>query len=253
MFLPKEEETKAFLNIPSIIGDNICFCYPLLIEEIVKMGEQKYRELLSTILFDEETIAKIFGEDQAKQLLQENSYYEYLFLLLFEDEDLYSLMKQAFKLFTHESVLFIFEEQQILLGDIAEKRYMSQDNFFELQQILKIQNALNKDEIIPKNENPMARKFRLKRKKREEVKRKQSEIKGGPLNFSTLLFVLCAYGIGYTSHNIGKITIFALYTLLSYLDSKEKYELDLKAILSVGGSKNIHPEYWIKNLDTGGQ
>jgi hypothetical protein len=56
-------------------------------------------------------------------------------------------------------------------------------------------------------------------------------------------------GIGITPLNIGEMSFVAMNSLVSKYQDKEKFELDVKSLLSGGDSKKIKPVYWIKNSE----
>jgi hypothetical protein len=73
--------------------------------------------------------------------------------------------------------------------------------------------------------------------------------KNGGISFYTSLVSICYMNIGITPLNIGEMSYACISDLIRVYQEKEKYELDVKALLAGADSKKIKPKYWIRNSD----
>lgn len=95
------------------------------------------------------------------------------------------------------------------------------------------------------NENPQIAAIKAKARLRDRVKRKQSQKNG--ISLSTTLLAICCMGIGLTPLNIGEVGYGAITPLMSMMQSKEKYETDIRSLLAGTDPKKIKPTYWIND------
>ena len=49
--------------------------------------------------------------------------------------------------------------------------------------------------------------------------------------------------------NIGEISYASIGTLIRYYQEKDKYHTDVSSLLAGADSKNVHPEYWVRNIE----
>ena len=53
------------------------------------------------------------------------------------DPQMKDLLQKAFLFFTREPVIFSLDPPQIIFGDTEEKRFLSEEKFYDLQSILR--------------------------------------------------------------------------------------------------------------------
>lgn len=250
MYSTDDVSSQAYLNIPTIFNENTCIIYPKTVDEILKMSQQEYQYNLSLLTLQENEIKEIlkkkevdFDEDE------EISPFAYILINAQHSETFLLDIKRAFFTFIREKVTFLFEENLILIGEEPlEKRFLDINNFEDFQNILRIQNRLEIKEKPPEDEDPMARKFRLKREMLAAAKKKINSNKEDSTEFKDLISSLCAYGIGITPFNVGNLSLYAFYDLFERTGAKDSYELDIKSLLAGADSKKVKPKYWIRNL-----
>jgi hypothetical protein len=89
--------------------------------------------------------------------------------------------------------------------------------------------------------------MKAKAKRRDRLKAK-SNSKNGIL-LSTSLVAICCMGIGITPLNIGEMSYAAIGPIMTMMQNKEKYDVDVRSLLAGADSKKIKPKYWIRNSD----
>lgn len=171
----------------------------------------------------------------------------------YEDKEFENMVRAAFKFFLHEDITILYEAQVIVLGDIEDEltkvksadelRVIDEEEFFNLQNTVRISLGLATVEKPDPNESPRIKRMKAKARLRDRIKAK----KGMGLSLGDSLVSICCMGIGLTPLNIGEISYAALGKIIDRYQSKEAYETDVKSILAGADSKKIHPKYWITN------
>lgn len=237
---------QAFLGIPYEYKD-ICLIYPPINDDIVLIGHNKFLGFLSILTRSQEDIEDEL-EEIMPQLQKEGtpipSPFEYLMALCSQNNELKIFINDAINFFTHQKVKVVPEIPAIIIGDISEKRMLTQDNFFEFQNI--IREAVGIKPVSPPdpNENARVRYFKAKARKRDRVKAK----KQGAVEFITLLSSVCCMGVGLAPNTVGKITYAALNNLIARSQLKEAYDTNIQSLLAGADPKKVKAEYWIKDI-----
>lgn len=251
MFLINDEEieSQSFLNIPIIFDNDLCMIYPLTVKEIIIMKESVYRFYLNSLVLSTSEIEEILKKKGVELSLFEGiTAFEYLMQSAKNSNTFLLELEKAFSTFIREPVLFLFDENKIVIGeDFSEQRFLTSENFLEFQNILRIQNKVPTKVLPPENEDPRMKKFRLKREERDRVKAKLNSEKD-TIPLIDLMTSLCAYGVGITPFNVGNLSICAFYAQLARIQEKEKYDLDVSQLLAGADSKKINLVYWIRKL-----
>lgn len=130
-----DDDILKFQKGTPVFLEDICAVYPVTIGEIVDLGYSKFEQYLS-ILIAEKPIAP--KEDlELKQLLESLTDFQYLLMMVSLDIHANSLLKEAFRFFTHEEVNFSVDPAQIVIGPIEEKHLLTEEKFYDLQRLLK--------------------------------------------------------------------------------------------------------------------
>jgi hypothetical protein len=103
-------------------------------------------------------------------------------------------------------------------------------------------------EPVDPNEDPRITRIKQKARERDRIKARNGAKNGG-ITLDTCLVSICCMGIGITPLNIGEMSYASLFPLMNTYQNKEKYDVDIKAILAGADSKKIKPKYWIRNTD----
>lgn len=177
--------------------------------------------------------------------------FEYLLNSAYNDTTLMGYIKEAFYFFIHEPVTFLYEQKQIIIGDVSkvesikDLRILREEDYFDFQNL--VRQAVGKQvvERPDPNEDPRVKAIKAKARYRDKIKAK----KGMGLSLQSTLSSICCMGIGITPLNIGELSYAIIPVLLETYQAKEKYELDTDCLLAGADAKKIKPKYWIRNFD----
>ena len=226
---------------------NLCMIYPPKVCDTFNKDFFLYSQIL-TLSQEEIEDEYIEKEMDISNLLTP---YEYLLNSAYNDSTLNELIKDAFYLFTHEEITFLFDQKQIIIGDISKAeslgdlRILKEEDFFDFQNL--VREAIGKKTVEPPNpdEDPRVKAIKAKARKRDKIKAK----KGIGLSLESTLSSICCMGIGITPLNIGELSYAIIPVLMEIYQGKEKYELDTDCLLAGADAKKIKPTYWIRNFD----
>ena len=134
--------------------------------------------------------------------------------------------------------------------DLEEPRLLTEENFFEFQNIVRqVMGVETEKKPDPEEEDldPRIKRYKMKIKQSEEILKKKKS-KNAP-TLGTLLTAICCMGIGLNPLNIGEISYACVHWLITMEQQKEEYDIDIRALLAGADSKKVKPKYWIKNID----
>lgn len=158
-------------------------------------------------------------------------------------------VNDAFYFFTKEKIKLLHDTKTILIGEINQGKYITEENYFSFQNLIRESLGRATIELPDPDEDPRIQRFKAKQRERDRVKAKQEAKSGAGLDFNSTLSVLCLIGAGITPFNINDLTYAASNMLIRTYQHKDKYETDLRSLQAGADSKKIKPKYWIRNLD----
>ena len=242
-----------FIGAPVQFKTGVKIYPPTLNDVITTLNYSSYTRVLT---YSQEEIEDIFVKDK-KELTNLPTPLEFLLNNCYHNEEYEYICKEAFKFFLKTEVEFLYEKKMILIGRIEEviKNLqsitdiitISEDEFFDFQNLIRM--ACDQKPVEPPNpnEHPKIKAMKAKARYRDKVKAKQNA-KNGITLFTTMASI-CCMGIGLTPLNIGEISYVAMQALLGQYQNKEKYQIDIDSLLAGADSKKIKPKYWISNLE----
>ena len=243
------DEGKLFFGA-AINFNNICWVYPLTIKEIIGMGQDTYNEYISYLCADIAETQKLMKKDGVPDEQLPNTAFDYLMQQSKSSSIFFVKLQEAFSTFIREKVHFLYEQDVICIGtEFDKQKTLTRDNFEDFQNILRAQNKLPIPEPIPKNENPMERKFRLRRAQVAEAKRKQAAKNGEAVSLFDSISTLVCFNVGVTFDSVGDLTIYQFRDLLARAQAKYKYDLDIRMIAAGADPKKIKPKLWFGKID----
>lgn len=250
---------QTFLGLPREFQHKFLI-YPPTIKEVV--GTENFNQYRALLTLSQEELEDTFIKDNRKKGF--NDYdkfkvptpFEYLLANSYHSKEVEQVAKDAFYFFTRQEVTFLYEKGLIVVGNLAEelKRvnnnlkdlvFISEDEYFDFQNEIRVSLGENKIEKPNPNENPKVRRMKALARYRDKVKAKQ----GGGIDLFTTLNAICCMGIGITPLNIGELSYASIYSLLHTYQEKEKYEIDIRSIQAGADSKKVKPKYWIRKLN----
>ena len=227
---------------------NLCLVYPPKVKDVV--CNKNYSLYAKLLTFSQEEIEDEFIKANM-DLTQLLTPFEYILNNAYNNLQFKTLLEQAFMFFIHEPVTFLFENKELIIGEITESnsvsqlRIMTENDYFDFQNM--VREACGSEMIKPPNPNidPRIKAIQAKARYRDHLKAKQ----GKGLNLKTILSSICCMGFGINPLNIGELSYAAIPALIAAYQEKEKYELDVDSLLAGADSKKVKPKYWIRNLD----
>lgn len=227
---------------------HICMVYPPKVKDVTTNQNYNIYSRLLTLSQEEIEDEYVKAQLDLKELL---SPFEYILNNAYNSPQFKRLLEQAFFLFTHETIMILFEQKEIVIGDIKEVksvnelRILKEEDYFDFQNL--IREAIGGKMISPPNpnEDPRVKAIKAKARYRDYLKAKQ----GKGLNLKTILSSICCMGLGLNPLNIGELSYAAIPALIATYQEKEKYELDVDSLLAGADAKKVKPKYWIRNLD----
>ena len=246
---------KIFLGFPIDFKD-ICQIYPPTVNDVV--GNKDFIVYQSLFTITQEELDEAYLKDESVE--QVPTPFQYLMMNYYHDEEMQEKIEDAFRYFVHEPVTIVPEIEMLLIGksedeldpdiDLDEPRLLTEENFFEFQNHVRMSMGLDKVEK-PKEEDenldPRIKRWKMKVKEHDKiVKAKKS--KDAP-TLGTLLAAICCMGIGLNPLNIGEMSYACVQWLIAMYQQNEEYNIDIRALLAGADSKKVKPKYWIKNID----
>lgn len=240
-----------FIGRP-ITFKNICKVYPPRINDII--DNQDYPIYRQILLQSQEDIEDYYAE---KQLPMDEvpTPLQYLFIVAAIDEKSKQLVKNGFEFFIKEPVNLLMDKQLIVIGDLKTElakvkeakdlRIIKEDNFFELQNLMRASIGEKEVEPYNPNEHPKVKYFKAKARLRDRVKAKSKD----NLTLGSTLAAICCMDLNLNPLNIGELSQAAISVLIRYYQEKQKYEIDIKSLLAGADSKKVKPQNWIRNIE----
>lgn len=234
---------QAYVGAPSTLK-GICKIKALELEAILTMGTDIYNSYLGLLLLTEVDIAKIVKDKTGEEPKIEEIHTLSYLLQSAAHNDMFLLeLQRAFSTFLTEEILLLPKINAVLVGPKEQRRLITEENFADFQDILRIQNRREVKEAPPENESAIARKFRLKREARDAAKKKQQQKNGEGQSLVELLEIAETFGIDY-KHK----TLYAFYGLIQRHQAREKWNQDIQMLCAGADSKKLKTKYWGESL-----
>ena len=248
-------DERILLGFPINFKD-ICQVYPPTVNDVV--GNKDFGIYQSLFTMTQEELDKAFLQDERVNYAP--TPFQYLLINYHQDEKVKEKIHEAFTFFIHESVTIVPEIEMLLIGkseeeldpnvDLEEPRLLTEENYFEFQNIIRQVVGVEMEkppDHEEENLDPRIKRYKMKIKQSEEILKKK-KAKSAP-TLGTLLTAICCMGIGLNPLNIGEISYACVHWLVSMEQQKEEYDIDIRALLAGADSKKVKPKYWIKNID----
>jgi hypothetical protein len=100
-----------------------------------------------------------------------------------------------------------------LIEDFSKFRYLSEENFFDFQNVIRASYGAELAEKPIEDENPITKKVKAAARRRKRLVNKSKSKKG--LSLTTILGAICCMGIGLTPLNIGEISYASIDVIMS--------------------------------------
>ena len=243
---------KFMCGLPVMYGD-ICLVKSPFLKDIAAEGLSKFYQYLSFM-----TIKKpIMESEEIQKLLSPLSDFEYLVLLAQMEPENHKIISAAFQFFTDDKPIFLTQPTRIVLGDAAEKRVLTKDNFTGFSELVSLACAMRdpKEDIIEflDSDTPRVRALKEKmlkgRRDREEAKKKaKSKTDEKELELSDLIASLTIGSNTYNMSNVWDLTYYAFQDQLKRMSWREEFDINTRASLAGAKLDKSKLSHWIKSM-----
>ena len=243
---------KFMCGLPVMYGD-ICLVKSPFLKDIAAEGLSKFYQYLSFM-----TIKKpIMESEEIQKLLSPLSDFEYLVLLSQMEPENHKIISAAFQFFTDDKPIFLTQPTRIVLGDAAEKRVLTKDNFTGFSELVSLACAMRdpKEDIIEflDSDTPRVRALKEKmlkgRRDREEAKKKaKSKTDEKELELSDLIASLTIGSNTYNMSNVWDLTYYAFQDQLKRMSWREEFDINTRASLAGAKLDKSKLSHWIKSM-----
>ena len=236
-----------------LIFKDICLVYSPTLGEIATAGLDNFYHYLSLMLIEKPEVE----DDEMKKLLKELSDFQYLIMLSVMDKHQSAAVQGAFEMFCHEKATFVLTPPSIVMGDPAEKRILTEDNFYDLQQVIRQSCALlDKDEDtieLLDSDSPKVRELKLKmiegRKQRAKAKAKAQKENPSGVGFTDLVASLVAGSNGAVNNDsVWHLTYYAFQDQLKRMSWREEFDINTRAAMAGAKIDKEKLTHWIKTM-----
>lgn len=248
-----DDYTLKFLKGSPVLLEDVCAIYPATIGEIVDLGYSIFQQYLNVMLIEKPLTSN--KDNEVAKIINELTDFQYLLMMVSLDSSMNQLVKDAFKFFTHEDVIFSIEPPQIIIGPIEEKHLLTEELFYDLQRILKRMYFIEQEgeEIIINKDDPPAvrrlkEKMRANREKVRRAKAKQAEKEKTDLKFSDLIGSICVDNCNLNIKDIWDITYYAFHDQLKRMGWRDQFNINNKAALAGAKMKKSQLKHWMRSI-----
>lgn len=253
MSLTDDKILKFMCGFP-VIYEDICVVKSPLLKEIAAEGLSKFYSYISLM-----TIKKPSMEnDEVQKLLSPLSDFDYLVLLSQMEPETHKQISAAFQFFTGDKPTFVASDKAtIILGDPAEKRILTKENFTGFQELIAFACAMRdpKEDTIEflDSDSPRVRALKEKmlkgRRDREAAKKKaKNKEGGGELELSDLIASLTIGSNTYNMSNVWDLTYYAFQDQLKRMSWREEFDINTRASLAGAKLDKNKLSHWIKSM-----
>jgi len=249
-----DDEVLKFQRGSPVFLDDICAIYPAKMGEIVDEGYSNFQKYLS-VLIAEKPIVNKNDDGELKDLMEQLTDFQYLLMMTAVDPEINQTVKDAFRFFTHENIVFSLDPAQIIIGPIEEKHLLTEEKFYDFQRILKRMYFIEQEGeeiIISKDDPPAVRRLkeqmRRNREKVRKAKAKQAAQEGSDLKFSDLIGSITIDNCGLNMENIWNITYYAFHDQLKRMGWRDQFNINNQAALAGAKLKKNQLKHWMRSI-----
>ncbi len=231
---------KLLAGLPITMSDNSCSVFPALLRDIAEIGTSTFFQYLNLLTLNSEDISSMVNLKIKP--------FDFLFYNATQNDSFKTTFLDSLKFFIREEFLMVDEQGILIIGDFAEGRILSSQNFEEFQTIIKAQNFLEEDIVKYTGEDEIARKIKERVKKgQEKIEKLKNKREENAIQFSDIVASLTIN----SSLNIVDIWNISYYTLndqfkrMRYL---EEYNTGLQSIMAGADPKKIKLKDWIRSI-----
>lgn len=246
----------VFIGEPIQFG-KICKIYPPKVKDVIT--NPRISQLFQLLTYSQGDIEDLFQsvdkKDAREQQKRIPTPLEFILINSYKSKEFESLVQEAFMVFIHEPITFLYETKMILIGeakdiltetDLHAFRLLQEENFFDFQNLIRESFGKEKEDLPDPNESPIVAHVKAAARRRKRLAAKTKQKSGRGISLTTSLGAICCMGIGLTPLNIGEISYASIDVLTTLYQQKEKYQTDIDSLMAGADPKKVHPKYWIR-------
>lgn len=218
----------------------VCKVYPLTLNEIVDMTEEKYNQALSLITFNKNRLQ--INDEELNKLTD----YEILLAYCYHQSDFRELFFESVETFLKEPI-HLHELGFFYLGDLEEQRIIDENVLKQIQEVIRKQNFLSTEKTEFKPANDKAAELIEKIKKVKEKLAKQN--RDNELNLSDIVSIVACYSDGINMFNVWDLTIYQLYITYMRLIMWDEYHTKYILLPHVTDSTSLDLKHWATKIN----
>ena len=252
-----DNEVLKFQKGSPVFIEDICAVYPATLGEIVDIGYDNFQKYLSILTSDKPTNINE-GDNELNAMLKNLSDFQYLLLLSSLDVQVNTIIKQAFRFFTHSQVTLTLDPPSIIIGPVEEKHILDETHFYDLQRILRRMYFLETegDEIIIyDDDSPAVKRLKMQmRENREKVRRAKAKKAGqdkSDLKLSDLIGSMALNDCNLNIINIWDMTYYAFHDQLKRMGWRDQFNINQKAALAGAKINKSQLKHWMRSIASG--
>lgn len=232
---------------------NICKVYPPTLNDV--LGEKDYGLYFKILTLSQEDIWDSLAEKEGDIPKGAPTPFDQLMSGIKSSPDLAKKAKEAFEFFTKEEVQ-IREEGEVILftegieevTDINSLRLITEDNFFDFQNLIREVTGRDQLEAPIEDEHPRVAIIKARARKRDRLVQKKGN--QSSISLSQLLVALSCMNVGFALlKEHGEMSYPAIFELFNMARNREKHQVDMQLIAGGADAKKIRPKDWIRNTN----
>lgn len=245
-----DDEILKFQRGSPVFLEDICAVYPATLGQIVDVGYSNFQKYLG-IMLAEKPVPKANDDAELKKLLEQLTDFQYLLLLISMDLEIQQTLKDAFRFFTHETIMFSLDPAQIVVGPAEEKHLITEEKFCDLQRLLKRMYFVEQDDdiVILATDDLMTRRLKEKYKSnRAKLRKAKQKGNNSDLAFSDLIGSITINNCGLNMENIWNITYYAFHDQLKRMGWRDQFNINNRAALAGAKLKKSDLKHWMRSI-----
>ena len=248
-----DSDILKFQKGSPVFIDDICAIYPATLGEIVDVGYENFQQYLGILTATKPT--EIKEDSELNELLKTISDFQYLLLMVSMDVKVNSLVKAAFRFFTHSQATFNLDPPSIIIGPVEEKHILEEQQFYDFRSVLKCMYFLesaDEEIIIYEDDDPMTKSIKLKMRADLEKVRRAKAAKAAreksDLKMSDLIGSMAINDCGLNIINIWDMTYYAFHDQLKRMGWRDQFNINQKAALAGAKIDKSQLKHWMRSI-----
>lgn len=244
---------KCQAGAPVFLRD-ICAIYPATLREIAEIGYDKFLLYLNLFIQPRQYLEE---KTDLEKFLNSLSDFQYFIAIAETNKEIHQKIKEAFIFFIRENVIFALDHCEIIIGAASEHRVMTEDDFREFCQILRImyfQDTEDTQDIVIYPDDPprvkeLKKQFMRNRERVARAKAKQPKQHiESEVTMSDLIGSLAIGKCGLNMLNVYDLTYYAFHDQLKRMGWRDQFDINNRAALAGAKINKKQLKYWIKPI-----